>query len=368
LIIGIDASRAVSDAPTGTETYSREMIRALLRIDSENQYHLYTRGQTSNLQLPNSNFQLRPIPFPRLWTHARLSLEMLTHAPDLLWVPAHVLPLVHPRRSIVTIHDLGNLYFPEAYPGMQRVYHRWSQEWNAKAAAHIFADSQATKNDLGKFFHINPENISVVYLAYDAELYRPVRDHSAIEKVKAKLRVDNDYVLAIGTIHPRKNYARLIEAFEKLANSNLQLVIVGKKGWLFEEIISLVEEKKLESQISFLDYVPREDLPALISGAKLFIFPSLHEGFGLPILEAQACGVPVACSNTSSLPEAAGDGAIFFDPLDVDAMANAIQRGLTDEALRAQLIAKGFENVKGFGWEKSARIALEVMNRIGRNG
>lgn len=382
MLIGIDASRAVSDAPTGTETYSREMIRALLRIDSENQYRLYTRDTNPDFQpfglaqarLPNSknklpfaNYQLRNIPFPRLWTHTRLSLEMLTHAPDLLWVPAHVLPLAHPHRSIVTIHDLGNLYFPEAYTGMQRVYHRWSQEWNARVASHIFADSQATKDDLEKFFRIAPEEISVVYPAYDAGSYRPMRDLAAIDKVKAKLRVGKDYVLAVGTIHPRKNYARLAEVMKRLRDKeiDINLVIVGKKGWLYESIMKSTESLNLP--FSFLEYVPSEDMPSLISGAKLFVFPSLHEGFGLPILEAQACGVPVACSNSASLPEVAGDGAIFFDPLDVDAMAYAIERGLTDDALRASLIANGFENVKRFGWEKSARVALDVMNRIGRN-
>ncbi len=378
MLIGIDASRAVSDAPTGTETYSRELIRALLRIDRENTYRLYTRASVprdyfvspSTVHRPLSTFELRSIPFPRLWTHARLSYEMLTRPPDVLWVPAHVLPLVHPRRAIVTVHDLGQFYFPEAYPLATRLYHFWSTRWNARAASHIFADSQATKDDLIRFCGVAPEKVTVVYPAYDAQTYQPVRDTARIEAVRAKYRVGKDYIIAIGTIHPRKNYTRLVEAFGKLriANSELRiadcnLVIVGKRGWLYQELRAQIESSNLQSLISILDYVPLEDMPALLSGARAFVFPSLHEGFGLPILEAQACGVPVICSNTSSLPEAAGQGALFVNPRDVDAMADGIARVLGDSVLRAELIARGFENVRRFAWEVSARRVGEVLSR-----
>lgn len=367
MLIGIDASRAVSDAPTGTETYSREMIRCLLQIDSKNEYRLYARRKASHDFLPSPhsstiNYEIRAIPFPRLWTHARLSLEMLMHPPDLLWVPAHVLPLVHPRHSIVTIHDLGNLYYPEAYPRFSRAYHRWSQEWSARAAEHIFADSAATKNDLVSSFGIAREKISVVYPAYDAQLYNPLPDPAVNEEVRSRLRVGRDYIISVGTIHPRKNYARLLEAFQKLGIDDCQLLIVGKKGWMYQEILANVE--RFGNQVKLLDYVPLQDMPVLISGAKLFVFPSLYEGFGLPVLEAQACGVPVVCSNSSSLPEAAGEGAIFFDPLDIGAMKDAIQLGLNDAAVRTRLIELGRENVKRFGWEKSARAALDAINRV----
>ena len=212
-----------------------------------------------------------------------------------------------------------------------------------------------------RFFRVAPEKISVVYPAYDAQLYQPIRDAAAIEKVKAKYRIGGDYILTIGTIHPRKNYARLVEAFARLEIRDLRLIIVGKRGWLYNSIFGRVQSLNLKSPISFLDYVPASDMPALISGARLLAFPSLHEGFGLPILEAHACGTPVVCSMTSSLPEAAGDAALFFDPLDVDAIAGAMQRALTDEALRAKLIARGFDNLKRFSWEVSARQVLRAF-------
>ena len=362
MIIGIDASRATSPAPTGTEIYSREMIRALIASDRKNRFRLYARETVArDFFGAASNFEIRAMPFPRMWTHARLSFEMFTRAPEVLWVPAHVLPLIHPRRSFVTIHDLGQVHFPQAHPPMQRAYHNWAVGWNTRAASHIFADSESTRDDLTRFFRVPAEKITVVYPAYDAQLYQPMRDAAAIETVKAKYRIAKDYILTIGTIHPRKNYARLIEAFGLLSIHDCQLIIIGKRGWLYDSILARTRELQLESRVQFLDYVPASDLPALIRGARLFAFPSLYEGFGLPILEAQACGTPVVCSMTSSLPEAAGDAALFFDPLDVDAIAGALHRALTDDALRAKLIARGFENIKRFSWEVSARQVLRAF-------
>ena len=363
MIVGIDASRAVSRAPTGTETYSRELIRALLAHDQANSYRLYARENVSDeffLSAPNVEF--RAIPFPRFWTHVRLSLEMLTRPPDWLFVPAHVLPLVHPRRSIVTVHDLGQLHFPEAYPVRQRMYHNWSAQWNARAASHILADSEATRNDLVKFYHVASEKITVVYPAYDASLDRSV-DEGQVESVSARFRIGRDYILALGTIHPRKNYARLIEAFGRLTNRDLQLIIVGKRGWLYDSILARSQDADVQGRVRFLDYVPSTEMPALMTGARLLAFPSLHEGFGLPILEAQACGTPVVCSMTSAMPEVAGDAALFVDPFDSDAIAGAMERLLSDEALRGKLIEHGFENVKRFSWEESARQVLSVLGQ-----
>ena len=363
MIVGIDASRAVSRSPTGTETYSRELIRALLDLDRSNAYRLYTREQVSpEFFYSAPNMEIRAIPFPRLWTHLRLSLEMLTRPPDWLFVPAHVLPLVHPRRSIVTVHDLGQLHFPEAYLARQRMYHNWSAQWNVRAASHVLADSEATRDDLVKYTRVAPGKITVVYPAYDAGLYCPAREGLDMH-LPPSFRIGSDYILAIGTIQPRKNYARLIEAFGRLTSRNLRLIIVGKRGWLYDSILACSQELGLEGRVQFLDYVPTIEIPALIRGARLLAFPSLHEGFGLPILEAQACGTPVVCSMTSSMPEVAGDAALFVDPLDVDAIAGAIERALSDRALCDKLIAHGFENVKRFSWEKSARQILSIVGQ-----
>ena len=287
---------------------------------------------------------------------------MITRAPDVLWVPAHVLPPIHPRRSIVTVHDLGHLHFPGAHPPLQRFYHHWSTLWNVRAASNIFADSESTRDDLQHLLNAPAEKIAVVYPAYDSQVYKPVRDTSIIAAVRAKYCVGKDYILSIGTIHPRKNYLRLIEAFAKLPMPNYQLVIIGKRGWLYDAIFGQVKAFGLEGRVLFLDYVPAIDMPALLSGARMLAFPSLHEGFGLPVLEAQACGTPVACSMVSSLPEAAGDAALFFDPFDVDAITGAMLRVIRDESVGAKLIARGFDNLRRFSWEASARAILNVFN------
>lgn len=370
MLIGIDASRAVTDTPTGTETFSRELIRALVGFDHGNTYRLYTRDAVApSFFSESAEPEIRAIPFPRLWTHLRLSLEMQSRPPDVLFVPAHVLPLVHPRRTLVTVHDLGHCVFPRAHPLRQRMYHYWSTWWNCRSAMHLFADSQATRDDMVRFYSVAPEKVTVVYPAYHAALFKPVRDLARIREAKGRSGIGRDYILAIGTIHPRKNYERLIKAFARLISDpqhgELDLVIVGKKGWLFKGILDKVRELGLDGCVRFLDYAPPDDMPALLSGARLFAFPSLHEGFGIPILEAQACGTPVVCSMTSSLPEVAGDGAVFVDPCDADAISAAMARLMTDELLREKVVAHGLENVKRFSWEKSAREVLDVIESVG---
>jgi len=286
--------------------------------------------------------------------------------PDVLFVPAHVLPLVHPPRSVVTIHDLGYLHFPRAHRLLDRLYLDLSTRFNARAAAHIIADSQATKRDLVERYGVEPSKISVIYPGYDEEAFQPLREREAIEAVKTRYGIAGDYILFVGTIQPRKNLVRLMEAFSLLKRqaADLQLVIAGKKGWLYEAIFRRVEELGLEGQVVFTGYVADEDLPALFSGARLFVFPSLYEGFGLPVLEAMACGVPVVCSNASSLPEVADDAALLFDPLDVVGMAAAMERVLGDERLRAKLVERGLKRARGFSWEKCARQTLAVLESV----
>jgi len=296
----------------------------------------------------------------------RLSWEMAHRPPDLLFVPAHVLPIVHPRRSVVTIHDLGYLYYPQAHRLLDRLYLDLSTRYNARAATHLIADSSATERDLIERYGTNPDKITVIYPGYDNTVFQPTRDKEVIEAVKARHGIAGDYILFVGTLQPRKNLARLIEAFSNLQYpiSNIQLLISGKKGWLYEEIFRRVEELGLEERVVFTDYVPEGDLPALLSGARLFVFPSLYEGFGMPVLEAMACGTPVVCSNTSSLPEVAGDAALLVDPLDVGELAAALARVLDDAELRAELIQRGFEQAKGFSWEKCARETLDVLESV----
>ncbi len=357
-LIGIDASRSVSAQPTGTELYSRYLIEALLdRAPDHFFFRLYfNQPPHSTFQNPKSEF--RVIPFPRLWTHIRLSTEMILHRPDLLFVPAHVLPIVHPRLSIVTVHDLGYVRFPEAHPPRQRWYLDRSTRWHARTAAHLLADSAATKRDLIEQYRARPDKITVAYPGLDPSVKR-VDDPDKIAHVKAKYQIDGDYVLYLGTIQPRKNLQRLITAFLQLPTASLQLIISGKPGWYADELL-----KQANDRVKFIGYVDAADKNALLSGSTAFVFPSLYEGFGFPVLEAMACGVPVLCSNTSSLPEVAGEAALLVNPLETEDIERGLREITRNEDLRRVLIERGYQQIPKFTWQACAEIVLSVFESV----
>ena len=310
---------------------------------------------------------MRVIPLPRLWTHLRLSWEMARRPPDLLFVPAHVLPPIHPPLTLVTVHDLGYLYFPRAHSPLQRLYLDLSTRWNARVATHVLADSEATKADLVARYGTPAEKITVAYPGYDQTL-APVGDPATVAAVKARYGIEGDYFLYLGTLQPRKNLARLIDAFARLRPTTLQprlsLVLAGRRGWLYEDLFKRVRQHGLEDRVLFPGYVPEVDKPALLSGALALVFPSLYEGFGLPVLEAQACGCPVICSTAASLPEVAGEGALLVDPFDVRGWAEAMGRLAADPDLRADLIGRGFANLRRFSWQRCARTVLSVIDAL----
>lgn len=362
--IGIDASRALSAAPTGTEGYSYHLIRALLsQLDAQYRTKLYFRFAPNLDTFPGA--ELRVIPCPRLWTHVRLSWEMVRHAPNLLFVPAHVLPPVRPKRTLVTIHDLGYRYFPEAHPRRQRLYLDWSTRWNACVASHILADSCATRDALMQEYGVTASKITVAYPGYDSDI-APVRDADVLAAVRARYAIPGPYILFMGRLQPRKNLVRLIEAFAHLTPGRpaLTLVLAGPAGWLADPIRARVRELRLEARVLFPGYIAEADKAALISGAQVFAYPSLYEGFGFPVLEAQACGVPLLASHTSSLPEVVGEGGLLVDPLDETAIAEGLARLLDDVMLRRTLVALGSANLRRFSWEATARVVLSVMEDL----
>jgi len=371
MLIGIDASRATVTQLTGTERYSLEIIRALLDADSPHRWRLYFRDLPSpSLCSWTGSAEVRIIPFPRLWTHIRLSWEMAAHPPDILFVPAHVLPIIHPRRSAVTIHDLGYRYFPEAHPPASRLYLELGTRWNAWRARRVVVDSEATRADLMRFYGTPAHKIRVIYPGHTAWIQR-VEDPARIRSARERLGIPEQYILYVGTIQPRKNLVRLIEAYAAVrrrwpaGTEPPHLVLGGKMGWMTQDIVGAVQRNGLENLVHLVGYVPDEELPALLSGAQAFAFPSLYEGFGFPVLEAMACGTPVICSNTSSLPEVAGGAALLVDPLDVDDIAGAILRVLQDEGLRRHLVEAGYRQVQRFSWQNTARQFLELFEEMG---
>jgi glycosyltransferase involved in cell wall biosynthesis len=390
--IGIDITSAVRQG-AGIGRFTRELIRAFLALDavraSPYSFVLFaaTGGLARDITEPRLAYVTEPATtrhlkfeicnlrlfsddwLHRIWHRARLPIPIETAIGrvDLFHEPDFVLPPTLPRVStVLTVHDLTFVRDPEsAFPRLRRYLSRVVPRSVARAT-HILADSAATKTDLVELYHAPPDNITVLYGGVDAR-FAPVRDAERLAAVRAKYNIGPDpFILGIGTIQPRKNYKRLIQAFATLhtAHPTLHLVIVGGKGWLYDDIFAEVKRLGLEGCVLFPGFVDDDDLPALYSAADALAFPSIYEGFGLPILEAMACGTPVVTSITSSLPELAGDAALLVEPTDVDAIATALFRLLQESDLRHKLVAAGFEQARKFTWEKAAAQLLEIYERI----
>jgi glycosyltransferase involved in cell wall biosynthesis len=373
--IGIDISRLSVAARTGTEHYTYELLAALARRDRTNHYMLYCNGVPRGLPPLGPNVVLRRVPLPRLWTHARLSAEILAHPPEVLFVPSHVLPLATPlarhTRAVVTIHDMGYLRFPQAHTRAQRLTLRLTTVWSARVAQRVIAISAATRNDLVRLARVSAEKITVVHHGL-SDRFRLTfttkgegRRNVSQERVRELVGGNWPYLLYVGTIQPRKNLVRLIEAFAQARHAlddTLRLVIAGRRGWLSEGIARRAAELGIAECVHFAGYVPDEEVPMLLAGALAFVFPSLYEGFGMPVLEAMGCGAPVLTSNTSALPEVAGDAALLVNPEDTGAIAAALTRLATDAGLRDELRQRGYARAAEFTWERCAEETLRVLH------
>jgi glycosyltransferase involved in cell wall biosynthesis len=351
LRIAIDASRTTAARITGTELYSLQMIRALIRLNTRHTITLYFRDAPPMELLPASPLvTTKVIPFSRLWTHVRFAAELWRDRPDVTWVPAHTLPALFPGRAALTIHDLGYKHFPDAHPTNARRYLEWTTRYSAQRANVVLADSMATARDLTELYDTPSAKIRVVYPGVDAP---PKGD---IEEVRRKYNLPERYFLSIGTLQPRKNIARLVQAYAKAAVPDVGLVLAGAKGWLYDP-----EWTEGVEGIVMPGYVDEADKGALYDGALALLLPSLYEGFGFPVLEAMHSGTPVLCSRTSSLPELAGDAALLVDPMDVDSIAVGMVRLATDGALRQSLRAKGYVQALRFTWASAAKTTLTAL-------
>ncbi|QQS22592.1 glycosyltransferase family 4 protein [bacterium] len=364
MVIGIEAERANNRVKTGVEHYAKQLILHLAKIDSDNQYILYLQTQPEDwfLSLP-ANFKVKVMPFPVFWTQLRLSWEMIWYPPDVLFVPASTLPFVHPK-SVYTEHDVAWIYYPEIFTFYMRWFHRIFS-WLARTfSTKIISISENTKQDLIKHYRVNPQKISVVPHGYE----ETGRDFNNLSPQVAD-KLPEKYILFLSTIQPRKNLIGLIDAFKELKSERPELphklVVVGKPGWKYEQSLEAMEANK--DIVVYLGRVDDQDRWPIFHRAELFIHPSFYEGFGMWILEAFECGVPVAVSNNSSLPEVGGDAAIYFDPNSKEEIKQTILKVLTQEGLAADMVQKGYHRLKDFSWEKCARETLAVLIEAGKN-
>jgi glycosyltransferase involved in cell wall biosynthesis len=367
--IGLDATAAVAQG-AGIGRYTRELLRALSAADPHNHYRLFFASRARPHALPalGPNFHVTALPFhdvwlARAWQRARLPLpvEWLTGPLDLFHSPDFTLPPTHRNtRTLLTVHDLSFVRDPGSAAPTLLSYLNTVVPRSVRRADHILADSQATKDDLIELYRTPAEKISVLYCGVEPA-FRSVADPKILAGVRAKYGLGGaPFIFSVSTLQPRKNYVRLIQAFAQLPAAEFQLVIAGGRGWLFDSIFAEVERLKLDGRVLFPGFVADADLPALYSAARVFAYPSLYEGFGLPLLEAMACGTPVVASTASCLPEVAGAAALLVPPTDVDGLAAALRRLATDEVLRADFIAKGRARAREFTWERAAQQLLRI--------
>ena len=371
--IGIDYTAAVRQG-AGIGRYTRELIGGLLSLETVHQYTLFaaTGGLDVEWSLASrADLRVRTIPLSdewlsRLWHRARIPLpvELVTGRLDLFYSPDFVLPPTLPgTRTLLTVHDLSFLHYPDHFvPKLVRYLSGVVPRAVARADL-VLADSEATRTDLIEMVGVDPKKVEVLYSGVAAR-FRPEPEPGERERLQERYGLDpaRPYVLAVGTVQPRKNYVRLIRAFAALQSDEHQLVVAGGRGWLYQEV--LTEAETIGDRVRVLGFVDDADLPALFRGASLFAFPSLYEGFGLPVLEAMACGVPVVTSDVSSLPEVAGDAALLVDPADQSALTEGLRRGLEDDGLRRGMISRGVEQAARFTWERAARQLLTAFDTV----
>ena len=359
----------------GIGRYTRGLVDAMLPLLSEEDQVtlLFPReyGPYARTTWPN-HVRVRHLPLPEryqtiLWHRLRIPMpvEWWTGDVDIFHAPNFLLPPVRRAKTLLTIHDLAFLVRPQyAYPELRRFLESAVPRSIARAD-HVLTDSEATRRDTIRLFGIDPDRVTVVGAGVDAR-FRPLTAQE-IAPVRAKYGLTWPFVLSVSTLEPRKNFDGLIRAFaqaRRKAGFAHHLVIAGRKGWLYEPVFRAVVEEGVEDVVHFLGFVPDEDLPALYNLADLFAFPSHYEGFGLPVLEALACGVAVLCTDTSSLPEIVGDAAMMIPTDDQEALALGLIQLLMDARLRQSLARKGPEQAARFTWNAAARKLMDVYHHL----
>lgn len=378
--IAIDVTAAVHQGG-GIGRYTRCLVAALAALQPQADLTLFWTAAPRRpipewlLRLPGVHLRRLPVAERTatiLWQrgHLPLPIEALLGPQDLCHFPDFVMPPVLRARTVLTVHDLSFRRVPEAAaPGLRRFLNK-AVPRACRRADLVLADSAATRADLTELLGVPSAKTAVLLSGVDAA-FQPVRDPATLAAVRARYALPERFILSLGTLQPRKNYGRLISAFGQLqdgAARDWHLVIAGRPGWLYEDLAGLVARLDLKERVHFVTNAQDADLPALYSLAGGFALLSLYEGFGLPPLEAMACGTPVLVSNVSSLPEVVGDAGLQVDPLDLNAIAAALARLLTDEPLRRHLAERGRAHAAWFTWERAVRQLLTYYERVGTRG
>jgi glycosyltransferase involved in cell wall biosynthesis len=368
--IGINAHLLAGEAGyrrAGIHQYIAQVLRHLPREEDGPAYTVYTKYEADFLRqdgitavstrLPTENRLFRIV-----WEQLIWPWQNWRHQVDVLHSMAFVLPFASTKPAIVTVYDLSFLHFPANFPAAQRLYLTSQTRRSVKKAKRIITISQSGKQDVHQFFGVPLHQIDVVCPGVDA-MYRRLPE-DAVNVFKKKMEINGRFILHVGTLQPRKNIPVLLDAFAKLDDPELQLVLVGGKGWLFDSIFARVKALNLEARVHFTGYAPDEDLPWWYNAADLFVLPSQYEGFGMPIVEAMACGTPVIAANNSSLPEAAGQAGQLFTPNDVDDLAERMANVLYNPQISDKMRQLGIDHAHSFSWEQAGRETAVIYQKV----
>ena len=345
----------------GIHTYIARLLPRLPEVDPTFRYTIYTNAPTALDARVRSTCWPTVRPLVRIaWEQLAQPFALRRDRPDLLHATAFVTPIISRFPAVITVYDLSFALFPELFRGPNQTYLRTFTRLSVKRACRVIAISDHTRHDVNRLYGVPLDRIDVAYPGVDVR-FQPM-PHDAVEAFRRKHNLPDRFFLYLGTLEPRKNLSRLIDAFAWLTaahpKARLQLILVGGKGWMYEELFAKVRSLGLEERVRFAGFAPDEDLPLWYSAATALVYPSTYEGFGMPPLEAMACGTPVVASNAASLPEVVGDAALTIEPEDVSGLAGAMQRVWDDAALRVELSRRGIDQAKRFTWEATAQATV----------
>ena len=365
MIIGIDASRANEEQKTGVGSYAYNVILQLKKeIPPHVKVILYSREQLKgDLGTLPENWENKVLNWaPKyLWTQIRMSLEMLFHKPDILFVPAHVFPVIRPKRTVMMVHDVAAMRFPEGYNFFQQWYSLWSAKKAEKKLWKIIVPSKFTKEELLELQKGDSNKIHVVHHGYNND-YKKIIDIEELNYTKDKYKITKPFLLSVSRLEEKKNTVGIIKSFNILKETeDVQLVLIGNPGFGYPEVIKEIGSSKFKEDIIQPGWVSQEDIVRLLNSADVFVFPSLYEGFGLPALEAFACGAPVVTSIGHAVEEVVEGSALCVDARGYSDIADAIKKLLNNEGLRESLINQGYHRLEHFSWEKTGKETADIL-------
>jgi glycosyltransferase involved in cell wall biosynthesis len=372
--IAIDAT-SIPRNKTGVGVYLVNLINEISNLDANNSYYIFVQSDdVDSFNIEKDNFHLiiidsnkyRKVFLRLFWEQIILPKKLKEYDIDILHSPHYTSPVFTKVSRVVTFHDMTFYTLPKVHTFFKRLLFKIYMKISSKIADKIVTVSESTAKDVEKILDVSSNKTCVTYNA-KKDMYKPINNQENIVEVCSKYNIRDNYVLFVGTLEPRKNIKTLIKSYSKLIkeiNKEIKLVVVGKKGWMYKEIFELMRSLGIDNQVIFTGFADLEDLPYLYNGAEVFVYPSIYEGFGIPVLEAISCGTPTITSNVSSMPEVIGDAGITVNPNDVDELKDAIKRIIEDDDLKEQFRKQGIEQAKKFTWKNCAKDTLQVYKKI----